>query len=687
MTNNENKSVNTICYICDGACGITLEMRGDVITDVRGDKAHPLTRGYICPKGKAIKEIVSAPDRLKKPLKKDASGQWQEISWEEAFTVIVHKLKDIKEQFGPEALAIHAGQTGVRKEFTHYLERFAAVYGTPNCSSVGSHCHRSKKMANEITYGVLPVADYLNSNCVVLWGYNPATACPPQMNNIDKARARGARLIVVDPMSTPEAACADIHLQLRPGTDGALALGLLHVVIQEELFDKDFVHKWTVGFDKLVELVKEYPPKVVEKITWVPAVQIAEAARLLTQTSPANITTGLAVELQTNGFQAARAIAILQAITGNLDITGGAVFSSPAKLSSMEIPGNRPGGKPAIGEREYPLFHRDNKKAQANIMYKAVLEGNPYPIKGMIVDGSNPILTWPNASKVKEALSNLDFLVVIDHFLTETGKLADLVLPATTFLGRYDLYDAAFTYATPLVVLSDKVLTEEGMSDGQFWLELARRMGLAEHFPWVSETDAINFRLKPLALSYDQLKEKGKIYVYAERKEKKYEQSGFKTPSGKVEIYSQTLTDYGYDPLPVYHEPSESPISTPRVFEEYPLILSTGARTIGYYHSRYHNIPSLRKLMPEPLVSVHPIKAEELGISEGEWVIVESCRGRIELKVSFSSKLDPGVIYAPHGWDTANSNILIDNEMLDPVSGFPAYRSLLARIRKKPATE
>ena len=682
MKNDDQKTVNTICYICNGACGITLEISGGVVTGVRGDKDHPLTRGYICPKGKAIPEIVHAPDRLTKPLRKDASGEWREVSWDEAFDLIADKLTKIKAEHGPEALAIHVGQTGVRKEFPHYVERFAAAYGTPNCSAAGSHCHQSKRMANEITYGVLPSSDYANSNCIVLWGYNPAVVCPPQANDIARARARGAKLIVIDPLATPLARAADIHLQPRPGTDGALALGMLQVIIGEELYDKEFVANWTVGFEQLAELVKAYPPEAVEKITWVPAAKIAEAARLLALTSPANISAGNSVELQTNGFQAIRATAILQAITGNLDIAGGAVFLPPAKLSSLELSRSLPEGKPAIGQQEFPLFLKYTKRAQANIMYKAILDGTPYPLKGMIVDGSNPVLIWPNAGKVKEALSKLEFLVVIDHFMTETARQADLVIPATTFLGRHDLNDAASIYTTPRLFLSDQVLDEEGISDWQFWIELARRLGFNEEFPWATEVEAIDFRLKPLGVTYDQLKQ-DRSFVYAAKRERKYEKAGFKTPSGKVEIYSPELAAHGYDPLPVYREPAESPISAPRLAEEYPLILSTGARTIGYYHSRYRNIPSLRRLMPDPLVWVHPDTAARLGVADGDWVDVESSRGAIELRVSVIPALDPRVIYALHGWDSANSNLLTDSEVLDPVTGFPADRSFLARIVKK----
>jgi anaerobic selenocysteine-containing dehydrogenase len=684
MHKSEMQVFQTVCGICNGSCGINVFVRKDRIIRIEGRDDHPISRGYLCPKGKAIKELIEARDRLRRPLKKTAWGKWLEISWDEAFDAICCSLKEIKGKYGAEAVAVHVGQAGVSKEYTQYAARFCQVFGSPNFSTAGSHCHISKLMANKVTYGALPVPDYSNSNCIVLWAYNPLHSCPPLMSTINEALQGGARLIVVDPRATSLAKRADCHLRLRPGTDGALALGMLNVVIRGNLYDKDFVDKWTIGFDRLVSHIADYPPEKVEQITWVPAEKIEEAARLYARSLPACLYPGIAVELHTNGFQAVRAISILQAITGNLDVAGGSLFIPEIKLAPVRLEKEYYNGKPAVGQQEFPLFHKFTGHAQANIYSTAILEGKPYPLKGMIVAGSNPILSWPDAGKLKCALAGLKFLVVVDHFMTETARQADIVLPAATFLSTNEFWNSDRVFGVPRLGLAGKVFDDNGIiSNWQFWNELARRMDYKDFFPWLNEEDAINFRLKPLGLSVDDLRKNPSGHVLDAWVEKKYEREGFDTPSGKVEIYSKELENLGYDPLPAFVEPHESPVSSKVLAGDYPLLLTTGARTIGYMHSRFHNIPSTRRLFPEPVVDVHRDKALELGLEEGEEVIVESPRGSIELKVKLTDGIQPEVIFISHGWEEANANVLTANEVLDPVTGFPGDRSLLASIRKK----
>ncbi|MGI6317285.1 MAG: molybdopterin-containing oxidoreductase family protein [Dethiobacteria bacterium] len=674
-------SLVTSCEICNGLCALDIRLRGKKIIKVKGREEHAVSRGYICPKGLAVDEIVNAPDRIRTPLAKNRGGRWQEVTPAEAIKIIAERFNFIKAKYGAEALAVHVGRAGINKEFKHYLKRFCAAFGTPNFSTAESHCHLSKKMAGEITYGGLPVPDFAHSRCIVLWGSNPAASCPQLMRDIKQARGKGARLIVIDPRETSTAKKSDLHLQIRPGTDGALALAMLHVLIKEKLFDKEFVEKWTIGFTELVALVDKFPPEKAESITWVPSEKIVEAARLYAGNSPACISIGIALELQTNGFQTARAISIMQAVCGNLDISGGVLFTPAAKLSSLRMEKDEAFSKPAVGQEKYPLFFKYNGNAQANMFAKAILEGKPYPLKTMLVAGSNPVLTWPNAERVKKAFSNLDFLVVTENFMTETAKLADVVFPVGTFLSRDEFCDFSGLNGLPRLSLSPKIIDEPLMTDWEFCRNLAVEMGLEQFFPWRDEVEALNYRLEPLGINLDTLRHSlDHGYEYKKTEEKKYLKSGFQTESGKVEIYSKELERHGYDPLPVYHEPAESPVSTPELFREYPLILTSGARTLPYMHSRFHNIPSLRKLEPEPELEVHPHTASNLGIEDGELVLLESPRGRINIKVRITEDILPGVIAIPHGWDEANANVLTDDEALDPVSGFPPDRSYLGRI-------
>ena len=673
----------TVCGICTGTCGVTLTLRDGEVTAVEGDDGHPVSRGHLCAKGRALPEILAAPDRLTRPLKRRPSGGWEEISWDDAYALLAEKLAEIRDAYGPEALAVHVGHAGVGKEFLSYAERFCNLYGTPNFSTSGSHCCESKFMANAMTYGTMAMADFERSGCIVLWGKNPHASVPSVVRSIREARRRGCALIVIDPRVTPFAREATLHLQPRPGTDGALALAFLHVIIEESLYDREFVSQWTIGFDELKAHVASFTPEKAEAITWVPASLIREAARIYGHTLSASISQGVALELTTNGFQALRAIACLQAITGNLDVPGGALFSEEPLLSDLRLMRGK-GEREAIGAEEYPLFHRASGHAQANLYARAILEEKPYPLAGLVVAGSNPVLTWPNAGRVREALEKLEFLAVIDPFMTETASLAHLVLPPAAFPGGADLWDSSHLSDDPRIGLSPRLCDDEGLpTNWEIWQKIASLMGYTTFFPWKTEEDAIDFRLRPLDLTVRDLKDEPEGRVYRQWTAKQYERDGFDTPSGKVELYSAELAGYGHDPLPTYREPAESPLSAPDIAARYPLVLTTGARTIGYLHSRFRNIPSLLEGDPEAQVEIHPRTATDLEVSDGETVIVETRRDKIEAKARLTEKILPGVISLPHGWDKANANLLTDDVDLDPITGFPADRALLAKIIRK----
>lgn len=674
--------IKGICSLCGCNCGIELEIEENRILEVRGDQNHPITKGFICPKGRALPSIVHSKDRIVKPLiKKD--NQWEEIDYQEALHIIGRKLKGLKEEFGPQSLSLHTGEAGVRRQFPDYAKRFCQAYGSPNYSAAGSHCHLSKQLANKVTQGFLPKADYGNSKCIVLWGYNPTNAHPMEVMDINESIKNGGKLIVVDPQETPLAKRADIHFKLRPGTDGALALGLIHIIIKENLYDKGFVDKWTVGFDKLKELVVDYDPIKVSSITGIPKNTIIDGARLYAGNNPSNISPGIAIELLSNGFQTARAIAILQAIMGNIDVVGGAMNNPPAPLLPLMID-NLELSKEPIGSKEFPLFCKSYGAAQANILSDAILEGEPYPIKSMIVIGSNPLLTWPNANKLRKALEALDFLVVMDNFMTETASLADIIIPGSIFVERNELWNMVGLSGESIIGVSPKLIEGPGIVEWQFISDIAKLMGYDEYFPWKTEEESIEYRLDKLKLSFYELKGMEYGFVYRQLKEKKYEEGGFNTPSKKLEIYSGVLEDYGYDPLPVYVEPAESPLSNMDLASEYPYTLSTGARYLEYYHSRYRNIEHLNEYKNnyEPKARIHPEAAKLEGIQDGDMVRIESLRGGIVLKAEITEEILPATIIVPHGWEEANANQITDNVSLDPISGFPSDRALLVKLSK-----
>lgn len=678
------KIVKSVCSMCHQLCGIDVYVENGKIVKVTGMEEHQFNK--LCEKGYAIPELVHSPERLTNPLRK-INGEFREVSWDEAFDFVADKLTDIKQKYGAKAVVAHTGFAYVRSYAAFVARRFCDLYGTPNYTSGASLCYLARTIAYNLTCGSYLNPDYLgDSKCVVVWGNNPVESIIPHYPDSIYAMVRnGAKLIVIDPIATQMAKQADIHAQLRPGTDCALALGMLNVIIAEGLYDKDFVEQWTVGFDKLAQYVKEYSPERVEEITWVPADTVRNMARRYATNKPASITMYVAMDHSTNGVQAIRAIATLMAITGNIDIPGGNIYTSVGRLSrlltNLRLP-EMVAKDPGVGA-DYPLFTKFVGETSVSLTIEQMVSEKPYPVKALLFAGVNAALTWPNTNKFEQGRHKLDLMVVIDIFMTDTAKMADIVLPSTTFLERLELRDY-LGRGFSLVALANKAIEPIGnsMVDWKIWAELGKRMGYAEYFPWQDDEELLGHLLEPAPISLDELRQKPGGVYYAETEFKKYLRDGFNTPSEKVEIYSETLKEYGYDPLPTFHEPTESPVSRPDLVEKYPLMFLGGGKTRAYTHSQYHNLPSLRKLVPEPLLEINLRTAQALGIGDGGWVKVESPRGSIKLKARLSEDVHPKIVAMQHGWSEANANYLTDDLARDPISGYPALRSVMCRVTK-----
>jgi len=673
---NNTKVVKSICRICLSCCGIDAHVENGKLVKVSAMKEHRVHK--LCVKAPAIPDLLYSPQRITHPMRK-VDGAWQKTSWDEALDIITDKLAGIKENYGAKALVVHLGAPMVGTEAPQMTARFCSLYGTPNYTSGASLCFAARAIGHGLSLSrrMFPLSpSYENTRCIVVWGYNPQQSKIVEEAGILAAQKRGAKLIVVDPVVIPLAKKADIHIQIRPGTDCALALSLIHVIIAEELYDRDFVNRWTFGFDKLKEHVKEYSPEAVEKVTWVPANKIRQFARMYAANKPATISQGVSLDHCINGVQSSRAIAILIAITGNIDIIGGNIYNSPLRQKSLRIKGMVSLDE-AIGA-QYPIFGKFTGETTAMSATEAILTGKPYPIKALIVQGCNPALTWPDSHKVKQALERLDLLVVSDLFMTETAKLADIFLPATAFPERKMIMDYTLE-GLPLIALSNKVVEPPAdcLEDWQLWSELGKKMGYADYFPWQSTDELFAYLLEPSGITLEQLEQNpgGILYRQLDR-QRKYEQEGLGTPSGKVELFSPTMADYGYDPLPTFTQPPETPS------ERYPFTLITGTRVIAFIHSQHRHIARLRKLMPQPLVEINPEPAKRFGIADGERVVVESPKGSITLQAKITPDIHPQVLSLQHGWDEANANILTDSEQRDPISGYPAFKTILCQVRK-----
>jgi anaerobic selenocysteine-containing dehydrogenase len=686
------QKIKTLCQACLYSCGIEVHVEGGKIVKIEGMAEHPVNKGRLCPKGANIINWIYSPDRLKFPLKKD-HGEWKRISWDEALDTIALKLKEIKEEHGAKAVASLFGmvffvQGRISKEL---MQRFWDVYGSPNIFSVDSMCYRVRCAAQAMTFGgrAVPDLEIANTNCLVFWAHNPHASQPPLAWRLTPKNLEDKKIIAIDTRKTLIAEKADIHLQPRPGTDCALALGMIHTIISRDLYDREFVENWTVGFDQLKEHVKDYPPEKVEKITRVPKEKIIEAAEVFARTKPACIHQSWGTLDQTTaGFYTTRAIGILHAITGNYDIPGGYIKHIEPPYRAPRLPDivkDVP-----IGIDRFPLHYQVKERffgeGQGMFLPDAILNEEPYAIKAAIITATNPLRTWPNTKKFGEALRKLDFLVVMDLFMTDTAKLADIVLPAASFLERDEWPHFAFVLGVPYIMLRKKVIEfEECWPDIKFWMELAKRMGFEKYFPWKDVDEYMDYVMEPSGLTVKYLREEAPQGLFwTPVKYKRYETEGFPTPSKKIEIYSETLKEMGHEPLPVHIEPLESPISTPELAKEYPLILTTGSRLLEFLHSEHRNIEKLRKKNPEPFAEINTETALNYHIKDGDKIVVETKRGSIDIKARVTEDILPDVVNISHGWAEADVNILTDEKPANTVGGQPALKSLLCKISKSP---
>ncbi|MBI5604665.1 MAG: molybdopterin-dependent oxidoreductase [Deltaproteobacteria bacterium] len=677
-----NKTILTDCTLCYHSCGTKVTVEDGIAVKVEGLKSHPLNKGVLCPKGRAALENVYDPARLKHPLKRTDRG-WEEISWDTALNEIAEKLLSLKEKHGPSALGVFSGSIGVENlEMAGLTQLFKAAYGSPNFFSVESICYRMRIRTRQMTFGRYPTEE-LHSNLYILWGHNPDASDFPLRMALNESLKAGAKLIVIDPKRIALADRADMYLQIRPGTDGALALAMIQVILEENLYDRDFVENYTSGFDQLIPHIQQYKPEWAEKITWVSADNIRKVARMFATTQGAGIYQGTCTQDQTaNGTQNSRAFSVLQAITGNINNPGGWVIGPGLRLGNVGLGVE---GEPLGGER-FPLFTTLFGRKSPYGVVTCVPESIPGKLKAFLVVGGNPVISMADSNAFREAFQKLELLVVHDLFMTETAELAHYVLPACSHLEKWGLgYSYNVCHGLPYLMLRKKAIEPlfEGWSEWQLYTELGKKLGLEAYFPWKSEEDLVAFELGPSGLTFDQLYHEKPEGAFFGKKKYGIEDKTFSTPSRKIEIYSQELASLGFDPLPTYLEPHRSPFSTPDWFEKYPLILSTGNRNLFYTHSQFRGIKALKEKNPEPKAELGPKTALKYDLQEGDPVVIETNRGSICMKVHLDERVAEGVVLVPHGWPgEANANLLTDTECREPIMGYPEIKSLLCAIRK-----
>jgi anaerobic selenocysteine-containing dehydrogenase len=793
---NFNGKVRSYCAQCQSACPIICSVEDGKLFKVSRDREHPNTTA-LCPKGLAGPELVYNSQRLRYPLKRtrpkgDPDPGWKRISWDDAMETIATKLRETKEAYGAHAVVFNRPGPGgsPSRDYADWVVRLAYCFGSPNTLATGHVCQWHRDTGSKYTYGWEKVseADYENTALLVIWGHNPHTSVRCNVRDINNAKKRGAKLVVIDPRCTPVAKKADLWLQIRPGTDGALLLGLIHHLIKEGTYDEVFVKEWTnapflvrsdtgnlltiqdiamlppepgyLVWDKtkkeavacpvkhtareragdpalfgsfgvtlsngtmveaspvlglLRSLVAPYTAETVESITGIPAKKIIQLAGWLGRIRPASYYSYNGIEQHTNAMQTNRALCILYALTGNLDKPGGNVFFPsfpgpqvrdprllPPEIHKLRIAGD----KRPLGPAGNP-----NSSAQAYEIFESILTERPYPVKALVSFGGNLVTANSHSLIARDALKRLEFSVQTELFMTPTAELADIVLPATTHYESFHVKRgfpnlmAAHTW----VQYRPRVIPPlfEARSDLEIMFDLAQRLGLGDTF-WNGDIEAgFNDQLKPLGLTLADLKRNpGGVSVdlpmvyqkYSQRDQEAGTPKGFRTPSGRIELFSQTFKEHGYDPLPVYQEPAISPISKPEWIREYPLIL-TCSKLLHFCHGQHRALPSLRRAVPHPYVEIHPEKARQLSIENGEWVYVKTPFGKIKSKAKLTDEIAVDVVCTQHGWwqscpeldlpgydpyssEGANANLLYSTESIDKISGSVPYKAYLCKISK-----
>jgi anaerobic selenocysteine-containing dehydrogenase len=756
----ENEIVRTTTWSagpgCHGGCGVLAHIEDGKLVKIEGNPDHPWNQGRLCARCLAMTQYVYHPDRLTRPLKRvgeRGEGKWQEISWNEAFDLIEEKLGKIRQEFGPESVIFSMG-TG--RDIGPWICMLAYAYGSPNVMFAlsGIACYSPRIAAVETVQGdycILDAAQWLPKRyddprykipeCIVVWGYDIPASCPDNVFGhwiVDLIK-RGTKIVCIDPRLTWFASRAKKWLRLRPGTDGALAMGFLNVIINEGLYDQEFVEKWTNApflirsdtgklvrasdvvkagspdnfvvwdttgerpviwesdsaryreadiepaleggyeitlsdgktiacktvWDVLCEEVNQYPLERVAEITRVPEKDISEAARFYAKSKPASIHWGVPIDMTPAITPTVQAITALWCITGNLDVPGGNVISRYAfDAVAYALPGaegiikldSPEADKKRIGADQYGPLKKFIWRAQTDLVLDQIFTEDPYPIKGMWIQTCNPLAgIGLDPKKWLEALKKLDFVAVVDLFMTPTAQFADVVLPAATFLEK----EGVRSWWVPLQTINKAMSVDECKPDIEINFELAKRFD--PNFRWNTIHELFDDILKPSGMTFEQLQEKGWAFPpegHPSAPYHRYEKGllrrdgnpGFQTPSGKIELYSSLREEWGLEPVAHYEEPPFTPISQPKLAQEYPLILSTGRRSVAYFHAEHRMIPWLRQIEPDPVIEIHPDTARALDIGEGEWVWVENWLGRCKFRANVTLVVPPWMVMTTHGW-------------------------------------
>jgi anaerobic selenocysteine-containing dehydrogenase len=794
MRSAQGEQVHTFCPLCVSRCGAIATVAGGRLIALQPDPGHP-TGSALCVKGKAAPEIVASADRLLYPQRrtrpKDADDPgWERISWDEALDEIATRLRAVADEHGAEAVVFGSSSpsTSAMSDSVDWLARLRRAFGSPNLIAAIELCGWGRILASPYTFGApVPGAympDLAQAGCILYWGYNPSMARLSHATATTAALRRGAKLVMVDPRRVGLAAKADQWLQVRPGTDGALALSLTSVLIENGWYDAEFVRRWTnapllaledgsrllradelvpagdpthfvawdeqagqaVGYDPargryavpeerlalaaspvvttaggpvccrtvwelLAEQCRAFEPSVAERVTGVPADQTVATARLLWESRPLAFYAWSGLDQHSNSTQTIRAVGALYALTGCFDAPGGNVLfaSVPANpIDGAELLSAEQRAK-AIGLEQRPLGPARFEFVTGADFYDAALDGRPYRAQALVNFGSNLMMAHGDSARGAQALQALEFFVHADLFPSPTSQYADIRLPVTSAWEAealrvgFEIDEAAQSHVqlrAPLVAPRG-----EARSDLRIIFDLAVRLGLGEQFFGGDIDAAWTHQLAPSGVSLEQLRaDPAGVRVPLTTRHRKYAEPdgdgprGFRTPTRKIELYSEEFAASGYPPVPTFAEPQTSPVSRPDLAARYPLIL-TCAKGLWFCETQHRNIAGLRRAAPDPTVELHPVAAGARGISAGDWVAIETPLGSVRARAKLNTHLDERVVVGQHGWwqaceelglpgyppvgpGSANLNLVLAQTPSDPVGGSAPLRAAMCELRR-----
>ncbi len=689
----------SICAICspDKHCGLDCYVKDGQIIKIEGTQNHPYNHGKLCTKGSSNRNYLYRKDRIQTPLKRvgeRGEGKFEPISWDEAYKIIAENLNRIKETYSPHSVVFYSGHC---KWYRFLLQRLAYSFGSVNYGTDDSNCAAATHLANAVTVGRSAGPDLAHTNVFLGWNYSGYYSDHMSVENVRKLKERGGKVIIIDTRYTPAAKnLADVFLHVNPGTDGALALGIANVIIENGWENKEYIEKYTYGFEEYKALAAKYPLDRVAKITGVTPEQIVEVARLYATNGPAATNySACALTHRINGFQTHRAVFCLAGLTGNYDQPGGNLpipqswCHKPAGFTTREVE-FRMCRKPdavRMGEGRFPIWdkYEHYQEYQAMTLQDSILHHEPYPIKAVFGMGMN-LKMFPQTDAMVEAIKKLDFFVDVDLFSGFTTRYADIVLPACTTMERSELkaYGGGyFQYTKPVIPP-----LYESKSDANILCELAKVLGVDDPLLTAGHEACLDWIIEGTGVTIAELKKaEGRPVKVASKPyiPGSFIENGTTTPTGKFEFYSTSIASidpkYGLNPLPEY-EDALFDQNDEETRTKYPFMLITGIRVPHTIHSRLHEVPWLRSLRPKPFIDVNKKDAAAMNIHDGDMMEVTSPYGRIRVMAHLTAKMKPGVLHMTHGYSEANVNCLIGKDHLDRYSGFPGLKAMRTNIRK-----